>query len=518
MINETTPNHEEIKELTEELIISQIIRNALYRDNVLTELKPSYFEDIENAELFKVMQTLVLKDKIQKIDKKTLRFKFNDAEKLDAIFAEEEYPAGNIDFLMTQTETWGKENAMVEAVMESAEIIEEKKDTGRIGKLIEDAMSFSFDRNLGMDYINDLERRIDFYTQPNNKLSTGFVQLDEHTNGGLPKKTLSITAGSSGLGKTLFGTNLASNFMKQGYNGVYITLELAEELIGRRVDSITTGMDYGGLSKKKNTDKLVTKLKHAFQTGLGRLFIKEYPPSKACCLNLKSYLKELELIEKIKPEFLIVDYIQLMKPNNERSGQNSYDKYKEIAEELRELAMEFDIPVITFSQVRRDGYNTSSAEMTQISDSMGIVNTADLVVIMSHYEPEEPIKDCKPQLWKIVKNRLGMVGNYFVMLLNTVTLKITDDPDETEKALKAAGEEMTSKNKEVNGEEESETENVEDSLDTNTNTNTEAYSEEDFENLEKESAKEEKKIKDEIVGAVIKKKKRGIDNNDKGSK
>ncbi len=511
MINETTPDHEEIKELTEELIISQIIRNALYRDNVLTELKPSYFEDTENAELFKVMQSLVLKDKIQKIDKKTLRFKFNNVEKLDAIFTEEEYPAGNIDFLLRKTEIWGKENAMVEAVMESADIIEEKKDTGRIGKLIEDAMSFSFDRNLGMDYINDIERRIDFYTAPNNKLPTGFIQLDEHTNGGLPKKTLSITAGSSGLGKTLFGTNLASNFMKQGYSGVYITLELAEELIGRRVDSITTGMDYGGLSKEKNTDKLVEKLRKAIKKGLGRLFIKEYPPSKACCLNLKTYLKELELIEKIKPDFLIVDYIQLMKPNNERGGQNSYDKYKEIAEELRELAMEFDIPVITFSQVRRDGYNTSSAEMTQISDSMGIVNTADLVVIMSHYEPEKPIKDTKPQLWKIVKNRLGMVGNYFIMLLNTVTLQITDDPDETKVVLEAAGEVMTAANKEANGE-ESETENVEKVLDS------EAYSEEDIENLEKESAKEEKKIKEELAGTVIKKKKRGIDNNDKGSK
>ena len=515
MINETTPNHKEIKELTEELIISQIIRNALYRDNVLTELKPDYFEDTENAELFEVMQSLVLKDKIQKIDKKTLRFKFNNAEKLDAIFAEEEYPVGNIDFLMKQTETWGKENAMVEAVMEAADRIEEKREIGSIGKLVEDAMSFSFDRNLGMDYINDLERRIDFYTQPNNKLSTGFFQLDEHTNGGLPKKTLSITAGSSGLGKTLFGTNLASNFMKQGYSGVYITLELAEELIGRRVDSITTGMDYGGLSLESKSKTLADKLKKEIKKGLGRLFIKEYPPSKACCLNLKTYLKELELIEKIKPEFLIVDYIQLMKPNNERGGQNSYDKYKEIAEELRELAMEFDIPVITFSQVRRDGYNTSSAEMTQISDSMGIVNTADLVVIMSHYEPEEKTEFTKPQLWKIVKNRLGMVGNYFIMLLNTVTLQITDDTKETEKVLKAAGEVVTAENKK-NNEEESETENVEDSLDTNTDT--EAYSEEDFENLEKENAKEEKKIKDEIVGAVTKKKKRGIDNSDKGSK
>lgn len=509
MLNESTPNREEIKELTEELIISQIIRNPLYRDNVLTELKPSFFEDPENAELFKVMQSLVLKDKIEKIDKKTLRFKYNNIEKLDAIFAEEEYPAGNIDFLMTQTETWGKENAMVEAVMESADIIEEKKDIGCIGKLIETAMAFSFDRDLGMDYINDIERRIEFYTQPNNKLVTGFYQLDEHTNGGLPKKTLTISAGSSGLGKTLFGTNLASNFMVQGYNGVYITLELAEELIGRRVDSITTRMSYGDLSKEKKCKTLASKLKKEVKKGLGRLFIKEYPPSKACCLNLKSYLKELELIEKIKPDFLIVDYVQLMKPNNDRGGMNSYDKYKEIAEELRELAMEFNIPVISFSQVRRDGYNTSSAEMTQISDSMGIVNTADLVVIMSGYEPETPIKDCKPQLWKIVKNRLGMVGNYFIMLLNTVTLKITDCPEETEKVLAAAGIEMTANNKEAN-EEESETEKLEDSLDS------EECAEKDLEEMEQKNVKEQEKIKEELAGALIKKRKRGIDNNDKG--
>ena len=484
------------EELRESLILSQLIRNVLYRDTVLTYIKPNFFEEPENQDLFKTIHSLVVKDNIQKLDKKTLRLKFENTEKLNEIFLMEDYPTENVEFLITITEKWGKERALAEAVIESVGILERNsKNSSGIGKLVEEALSFSFDRNLGLNYTKEFERRLEFYTRKDEKIKTGFVVLDRETFGGLPKKTLTVTAGSSGLGKTNFGTNIASNFLCKGMNGVYVTLELAEEYIARRVDSITTNMDYMSLSRRENAEEMVSKIEDKMKIGFGKFFIKEYPPSKACTLNIKTYLKELELIENVKPDFLIVDYIQLMKPNHERNGMNSFEKYKEVAEELRELASTLNIPVITFSQVKRDGYNSSDGDMTYISDSMGIVNTADLVIVMSHYnggdEADKYPKDCDAsntgiQLWKIAKNRLGKVGKSFEMLMSKVTLKMYDLTENRDGNVDEDGEVKTKKKKD-----EKETNDCEEVL----GTDTEELDKEAMDDMNKVGKEEEEEFK-----------------------
>lgn len=471
MIEETAYDQEELRE---NLIISQIIRNAYYRDTVLTHLKPSFFEDEENNALFKAIHSLVVKDKIQKLDKKTLRLKYKNQEKLNEIFAEDEYPTENVDFLLKITEKWGKDQSLTEAVIESADIINDNPaEIHSIGRLVENALAFSFEKNMGLNYRKDIKRRIDYYKRTDEKIPTGIPMLDFFTNGGLQKKTLTVISGSSGLGKTLAGTNLSANFMERGLNGVYITLELAEELIGRRVDSLVTNIAYQSL------DGAESKIRRKFKNyDKGNLFIREYPPSKACTLNLKTYLKELELLEKYKPDFVIVDYIQLMKPNHDRTGMSSYEKFREIAEELREMAVDLDIPLITFSQVRREGYDNTSLNLTHVSDSIGIVNTADLVIGMTTYTGEEK-DDEKPdskimpenklksfQLWKIMKNRLGKAGVYFIMELNHRLLKFTNKVSD-EEALMVEREKasISKENQQLEDGDEQEVESMDDFID-----------------------------------------------------
>lgn len=435
-------------EMREDIILNTLIKNVYYRDTVMSHLKPIFFMDDQNEKLFIAIHKLVVKDKIQKLDKKTILLKYQDKSHLDYLFGEDEYPNENIDFLIKETESWGKEQALKESVLEASDIICEKKDTSIIGNLIRKALAFSFDKNLGLNFVADIKRRFDYYNKSEEKIATKYKMLDYYTNGGLQKKTLTIGAGSSGLGKTLLGTNLSTNFIKQGLSGVYLTLELAEELIARRIDSVLTKVPYHDLPQKR---KEVMKFFKDFKGG--NIHIKEYPPSKASCVNIRTYLKELELLEKFKPDFLIVDYIQLMKPNHEKVGGGSYDKYKDIAEELRELAVELDIPVITFSQVQREGYSNSNLSSTHIADSIGIVNTADLIIGMTQTVEEEELSE---QTWRIIKNRLGRKGVSFQVKQESTLLKFVQQISEEEQHLLDAYEakQQWKENNQDDGEEE----------------------------------------------------------------
>lgn len=414
-------------ELTESLILSQIIKNVYFRDIVLSQLRPTWFEDDNNGKLYKALHSLVVKDKVVKLDRKTIALRFKDEEVVNRIFEEDNYPNENVDFLIKETEGWAKEQSLKEAVLNVADILADKKDTRPIGNIIREADSVSFDRNLGHNYKKDINKRFKFYGKIDEHISTGWDMLDMFTNGGLQNKTLTVVMAPSGVGKTLFGTNLAGNLISNGLNGIYLTLELAEEIIARRVDAQLTRIPYYTLPSEKK--RVVEFFDDFYKNGGGNLYVKEYPPSKACTLNIRTYLKELELIEKIKPNFLMVDYIQLMKPNSDRSGINSYDKYGEIAEELRELAVELNIPIITFSQVQRSGYGNPELGLTHMSNSMAIANTSDLIISMTQTEAEE-VENL--QTWRIVKNRLGS-KNSFIMQQDDELLRFDEIINKEEK-------------------------------------------------------------------------------------
>lgn len=415
-------------QLTEDLLLAQLIRNDVFREKVISYVKPTFFEDEVNIDFFKSLSNLVLVDKVKVLDRATLKLRVEDKEKLESLFSTEfEFSDKNTSFLVIEAEKWAQRAAIREALQKSVDFYDQYKHEDRfiVGNLVKEAMSFSFEKNMGLSYKRDIKRRFEFYNRIEEKLPTGYDLLDFYTYGGFQKKTLSIIMASSGLGKTLLGTNLAAMMSRQGHNGIYLTLELAEEFIARRMDSINLNCNYNEIPvmQKEVEDYISKNIK-------GDVRIREYAPSKASAINILSYVRELEEKEKFKADFLAVDYIQLMKANNPRPNSNSYEKYKDIAEELRELAQELDIPVISFSQVNRSGYDTSNVGLSSISDSMGIINCADFCLAMSQ-TAEELLENY--QTWRIVKNRMGRRGIDIRVHQDPSTLKFSQvlNPEET---------------------------------------------------------------------------------------
>jgi len=409
-------------EFNPNLVLSQCIKNPRFRDKVTPHLRPSWFEEDDAKELYKAIETLVKQDKVKVLDKPTLLLRFKDGDFVDKVL-EQNFPVENTELLVKETEKWAQDQCLKEAIIKSADILNEKKDKGPVSVMVREALAFSFDKNLGLNYIKDIDRRFEFYNRLDEKISTGWDMLDVYTNGGFQKKSLIVGAGSSGLGKTLLGTNLTASLISRGYVGAYITLELAEEIISRRIDAVVCKLPYYALPNERE------RVERAVKGVTGNVFVREYPPSKASCQHLSTYIRELEIIEKVKMDFVIVDYIQLMKPNYPKNT-NSYEKYKDIAEELREMAVELNIPVITFSQVQRAGYGNSDMGLANIADSIGIVNTADLVIGMTQTPDEEPEGF---QTWKAIKNRLGRKGVSWRMQMDDEILAFNQILNEEER-------------------------------------------------------------------------------------
>lgn len=412
----------------ETLILSQIIKNVYYREKVLPNLSPTWFEDVDNVKLFTVIRDLQ-QDRVTKLDSSALLLKYPNKERLKELIRID-LSSENVDWLIKETEEWCKIQALKNAVMESVEIIEEtnstskkpKRDITEIDKLVREALSVSFDQELGLKYFSDIEDRLKRYkTKDSKALSTGYQMLDYYFNGGVRGKTLGVIIAESNLGKTQALCNLSCNFAKKGMNGIYLSLELDTDIIARRHDSIITNIPYAELTLPFNEERVLKFFKNF--KGTKDYFIREYPPSKASCMNIKTYIKELELYEDFKPDYLIVDYINLMKANYPQKGQNSYEKYFYVTEELREISVEYNIPVITASQIQREGYSTSSIGMENVRGSMGIMENADWVIAMTQSIEQEPDNFIT---WKLIKNRLGRKSGTMETQFNTETLAMTE--------------------------------------------------------------------------------------------
>src|SRR4030066_160860 len=294
----------------------------------------------------------------------------------------------------------------------------EKKDPFQIKSLIEDALSVSFDTDLGLDYINDIDSRFTKYGEEEKKISTGYTMLDHYTNGGLPTKKLVLFTGQPNLGKTMMLCNLACNMSASGANGVYLTLELDKETIGRRCDSINTQIPYFNLFKNKN--KAINFFK-SYKGG--NIFIKEYPASKANSVNIRTYLKELEIHKKYKPDYLIVDYLNLIKPNNLNKMDNMYLVNFYISLELRELAIELDIPVITANQLTTSSIGATNVGLGDLRGGAGPAENADLIISLTQSEEQEPENLIS---WKIIKNRIGRKNGKLETQFHIETLKVNE--------------------------------------------------------------------------------------------
>ena len=340
-------------------------------------------------------------------------------------------------WLIDETEQWCKDRAIYIAVMESIEVIDKtsKRSTGEIPELLKDALAISFDTHIGHDVLEDADARWEFYNTEEEKIPFDLEYFNKVTKGGLPNKTLNICLAGTGVGKSLFMCHMASSHLMMNKNVLYITLEMSEEKIAERIDANILNVpiqDLAGLNKSMYGKK-VEKLKGKTT---GKLIIKEYPTAAAHVGHFRHLLQELEIKKDFKPDMIFIDYLNIcashrIKPG---AGANSYTLVKSIAEELRGLAVEFDVPIMSATQTTRSGFGSTDVELTDTSESFGLPATADLMFALI---TSEELDELDQLVVKQLKNRYNdpTIFKRFVIGIDRSRMKLYDCEQEAQEEL-----------------------------------------------------------------------------------
>jgi KaiC/GvpD/RAD55 family RecA-like ATPase len=328
-------------------------------------------------------------------------------------------------WLEDETRVFIKNKRLEDALMKSMPLLS-ANNVDEAVRLINQAASVTFDDNLGLDYFGDVKSRMLRLKQGDNVIPTGYQMVDTMLNGGWRNKTLTVFGAGTNVGKTLILADLTCKLLKQGMNGLYITLEIYQDSLANRLDANLTDIEMNEL--KNEVDVLEKKLedvkKIASDKGIpyGEIIIKEYPPTSLNCNQILAYVRELQLKKGFKPAFICVDYLALMAPNGKSFSDNTYGKLKTVAEELRAVACVLDLPIFTATQVNRDAYGSSEVGMEKTSDSMGIPMTADIMIMVSRDEICE--KENK-MYWYFAKSRFSKNGGGFYMNVQYSNMRLT---------------------------------------------------------------------------------------------
>ena len=396
-----------------------MIYDDVYVRKVLPFLKDDYFHDLLDRKIFENIKTHVEKYN-NNPSVETLSIVFSEAtdlseDQLDSIngilsdIKDNENTSTNSEWLVDETEKFCQDKAIYNAVMESIHILEpegkqrEARDRGVIPKILADALSISFDPNVGHDYLEDYEDRYEYYHRTEEKVAFDLINLNKITKGGLSKKSLNIVLAGTGVGKSLFMCHCAASNLNDGKNVLYITLEMAEERIAERIDANLLNVDIQdlqALSKEVYESKIQTKKKKTS----GKLIVKEYPTAVAHVGHFRHLLNELRLKKEFLPDIIYIDYINICSSSRLRPGSNvnSYTFVKSIAEELRGLAVEYIVPIMSATQTTRTGFGSSDVELTDTSESFGLPATADLMFALIATEEMDELDQV---LVKQLKNR-----------------------------------------------------------------------------------------------------------------
>lgn len=312
------------------------------------------------------------------------------------------------DWLIEQTEKFCQDKAIYNAIMESVQILDNKSKTktkGQIPELLSDALGVSFDSHVGHDYINEHDSRYDYYHRTEKKIPFDLEYFNKITKGGLPPKTLNIALAGTGVGKSLFMCHMSAGCISQGYNVLYITMEMAEERIAERIDANLLNIALDDLHKipKADYDRKFSALTSKIK---GKLIIKEYPTAGAHAGHFRSLLNELRLKKNFFPDIIFIDYLNICCSSRMKMGSsvNSYTYIKAIAEELRGLAVEFAVPIVSATQTTRSGFTNSDVDLTDTSESFGLPATADFMFALISTEELEQLNQI---MVKQLKNRYG---------------------------------------------------------------------------------------------------------------
>ena len=335
----------------------------------------------------------------------------------------------DFEWLSDTTEKWCRDRAIYLALMESIKIADgqdDKKNRDAIPTILSDALSVSFNRNVGHDYLEDYEERYELYNKKESRIQFDLEYFNKITKGGLPNKTLNIALAGTGVGKSLFMCHHASSVLLEGKNVLYITLEMAEEKIAERIDANLLNVNIQEIVDlpKPIFEGKVTNLAKKTQ---GSLIIKEYPTASAHSGHFKALLNELALKKSFKPDIIFIDYLNICASSRYRAGSNvnSYSYIKAIAEELRGLAVEANVPIVSATQTTRSGYGSSDVDLTDTSESFGLPATADLMFALISTEELEGLGQI---MVKQLKNRYNdpTYNRRFVIGVDRTKMRLYD--------------------------------------------------------------------------------------------
>ena len=396
-------------------VIKGLLHNEEYSRKVLPYIKEEYFESTAGRTYFELCKghfsrynECPTRDSIQVGIEGLEGISEDDFQSIgsvfDGLFLEKEIKK---DWLVDETEKWCKERAVYLALLESISIHDGKGDKTRdsIPSLLNEALAVSFDPHVGHDYLNDVEERYNFYHLREERISFGLEYMDKITKGGLPNKTLNIALAGTGVGKSLYMCDFASKALLQGKNVLYITLEMAEERIAERIDANLLNVNIQDIIDVPRP-MFENKVSNIQKKTKGQLFIKEYPTASAHSGHFDALLKELQLKKNFRPDIVFIDYLNICASARFRAGSNvnSYTIVKSIAEELRGLAVQYNLPIVSATQTTRSGFGNNDVSITDTSESFGLPATADLMfALISNDELEQMGQIMIKQL----KNRYG---------------------------------------------------------------------------------------------------------------
>jgi len=420
----------------EKTILANLISNEQYARKVLPFIRPEYFQDNNEKIVFDEISKFAIKysklptsislqvelDNRKDLNEQTYKDITSLVETLQADPVDEQW-------LLDTTETFCKDKAVYNAVIDGISIIEgrdKKRKPDALPSLLTDALAVSFDNRVGHDYFKDAEARFEYYHKKEKRIPFDLEFFNKITKGGLPQKTLNIALAGTGVGKSLFMCHMAANCLNQGRNVLYITLEMAEERIAERIDANLMNVsmdDLHDLPKKMYEDKM----ERVNSKTKGTLIIKEYPTASAHTNHFRALIQELAIKKSFKPDIIFVDYLNICASSRFRGGTNinSYTMIKSIAEELRGLAVENNLPILSATQTTRSGYGSTDIGLEDTSESFGLPATADFMFALISTEEMEELNQITV---KQLKNRYNdpSTNKRFVLGIDRSKMRLYD--------------------------------------------------------------------------------------------
>ena len=417
-------------------ILKNLIHNETYTRQVIPFIEPDYFEERTDRIVFEEVAKFLneydktpTKEVLHIEVEKRVDVTEDEYKTIEQLISALDTEVSESKWLLDTTEDWCKQRAIYLALIKSIQIADgqdEHKKPEAIPAILSEALAVGFDQHVGHDYIDDSEDRYAYYHRVENKIPFDLEYFNKITSGGISDKTLNIALAGTGVGKSLFMCHVASSCLVQGKNVLYITLEMAEEKIAERIDANLLDTNIRDIAElpEKIFNKKITNLSKKTE---GKLIVKEYPTASAHCGHFKSLLQELKLKKSFSPDIIFVDYLNICASSRYRSAVNvnSYSYVKAIAEELRGLAVEFSLPIVSATQTTRSGFASSDPNLTDTSESFGLPATADLMFALISTEELEGLNQI---MVKQLKNRYNdpTINKRFVVGIDRAKMRLYD--------------------------------------------------------------------------------------------